>query len=116
MIDWNEELIGKLQKYRDFDLDLQSISLSVKCHNPSSFLVSITQMEDEFQVDFDGWHEHFTSFSDASNCFVFGLSPEARLAVTFRGRMECAWTLQSREEGEWLDDSTTGLLLFPFWR
>ena len=35
---------------------------------------------------------------------------------TMRGKSACTWTLESLVDGQWVADSTTGLLLFPFWR
>ncbi len=38
------------------------------------------------------------------------------MKVTYRGKSAHKWTLESLEDGQWVEDSTTGLLFFPFWR
>jgi hypothetical protein len=67
-------------------------------------------------VNFDGWHEHFASDEDALNCFAFGLSEACRLEVVYRGDLPVRWTVQSQRDGGWVSDSTTGMVLTPFWR
>lgn len=67
-------------------------------------------------VAFDGWHEQFTSPTDALNCFAFGLSDRCRLKVTLRGLLAHKWTVESLDGGRWVEHSTTGLLFYPFWR
>jgi hypothetical protein len=69
-----------------------------------------------FTVNFEGWHEAFTSEDEALNCFAFGLSPNCRLAVVLRGNTETKWVVESFKDGKWTPDSETGLLLQPFWR
>ena len=69
-----------------------------------------------FTVNFEGWHEEFTSEDEALNCFAFGLSPNCRLAVVLRGNTEKKWVVESLKDGKWTPDSETGLLLQPFWR
>jgi hypothetical protein len=80
------------------------------------FSVSIHSAGRRFTVSFSGWHEDFEQPEEALDCFFFGLSESCRLRVTFAGRFAYRWTLESRESGVWREDSTTGLLLFPFWR
>lgn len=116
MSDWTKEILNRLEKYSGHEVEYDSASVSVTCTNDDHFAVSIHQFGDEFQVNFDGWHEHFEELSTALDCFAFGLSDQCRLKVTLRGAMECAWTVQSRAGSNWKDDTTTGLLVFPFWR
>jgi len=116
MSDWTKEILNRLEKYSGHEVEYDSESVSVTCANDDHFAVSIYQFGDEFQVNFDGWHEHFEELSTALDCFAFGLSDRCRLKVILRGKMECAWTVQSQEETGWSDDTTTGLLVFPFWR
>ncbi len=115
MAHWHKEITDRLEKHSDYEAQIEAESISVACNNPESFMVSIQSYADDFQVSFDGWHEHFQNANAALNCFAFGLSDECRLKVTLRGNMECAWTVQSQEEGTWTDDSATGLILIPFW-
>tara|TARA_R110002096_G_scaffold57509_1_gene145759 strand:- start:5210 stop:5557 length:348 start_codon:yes stop_codon:yes gene_type:complete len=99
----------------EYDVERDDNSLSVQCHNANSFKVTIFEL-DGFTVSFDGWHEEFDGLDDALNCFVFGLIIGCRLKVKKRGSFDCSWTLQSKDDGTWQDDSTTGMIFVPFWR
>jgi hypothetical protein len=70
----------------------------------------------KYIVGFDGWHEHFGSEQEALDCFAFGLGGDCRLKVAYRGDFPYRWTLEVNENGAWREESTTGLLFFPFWR
>lgn len=80
------------------------------------FPVALAVSGNEYVVSFAGWHEHFTSPEEALNCFAFGLSEECRLKAHKRGDFAHRWTVESQKNGAWVEDSTTGLLFFPFWR
>lgn len=80
---------------------------------PDGFDVSITE---SLTVGYDGWHQHFDSEDEALACFAFGFSDQCRLKVTLRGKFAHKWTMESLQNGEWVETSTTGLLFFPFWR
>ena len=116
MVNWREAILAKLANYTGHEVDVGDDHIVVSCGNPESFDVSIYATGDEFQVGFDGWHEHFDAEEDALNCFAFGLSKECRLKVVKRGNMECSWTAQALQDGTWVDDTTTGLIFVPFWR
>jgi len=116
MLDWQSEINGRLARYEGYEAEWTDSGLTILCANRDSFPVSIEQQGREFQVSFSGWHEHFPERSGALDCFAFGLSRSCRLKVTRRGNLECAWTVQSLCEGAWTDVSTTGLMLFPFWK
>ncbi|MEM8686971.1 MAG: hypothetical protein AAGF81_06565, partial [Pseudomonadota bacterium] len=113
MAGWQDDILSRLEKYTGYEVSHDDISLSVCCDNPESVEVSVWETGSSFQVGIGGWHEHFDALEDALNCFAFGLSEACRLKVTLRGSMECAWTMQSLEDGEWVDDTTTGLLFIP---
>lgn len=115
MSPWQDQILQMLERYDGFEIETTNGSLLVNCENEASFEVSIQSTGGSFQVNFGGWHEHFSDQEEALNCFAFGLSTNCRLKVVKRGKMECAWTVQSFDGGEWIDDSTTGLLVFPFW-
>lgn len=87
--------------------------LLVHAPTPNGFDVSISQ---DLTVSYDGWHEHFDSPEKALECFAFGVSDQCRLKVTYRGKFPHKWALESLQDGQWVEDSTTGLLFFPFWR
>lgn len=113
---WRALILAKLENYRGIDVQVAEKSISVMCKNPEAFGVTFEQGNNAFTVSFDGWHEEFTDQDEALNCFAFGLSKESRLKVLRRGGKDCRWTLQHMENGVWLDDSTTGFIVVPFWR
>lgn len=116
MTKWHEAIVSKLDGYSGFEIDFDDYHITISCNNAESFDVSFYAFGSEFQVSFDGWHEYFETEEEALNCFAFGLSKECRLKVTKRGAMECSWTVQARQDETWVDDTTTGLILIPFWR
>ena len=81
----------------------------------SGFEVVLSYGDGEFIVSFAGWHEPFDSADEALRCFMFGLSARCRLRVLSRGSFDYRWFVQARRGDEWVDDSETGLLVFPFW-
>lgn len=113
---WRDAILARLESYTGYKVDVGDTHVIVTCQNNESFDVSISANGGEFQVGFAGWHEHFASQEDALRCFAFGLSEECRLKVVKRGNMECSWTVQARQGDTWVDDTTTGLMLAPFWR
>jgi hypothetical protein len=87
--------------------------LRVPAASDSGFDAWITIDGDGCNVALDGWHEEFDDYADGFNCFVWALSSLCRIAVTKR-IFDHKWTLQSRQGDSWRDDSTTGLLFFPY--
>lgn len=70
-----------------------------------------------YTVGYDGWHAEFDDEEHALAAFAFSLSEDCRLKVVQRGDTDCSWTVKGRnEDGRWREDSTTGLLLIPFWK
>jgi len=88
-------------------------SIVVHAPMPGGFEVSINE---GLVVGYDGWHEQFDAEDKALDCFAFGFSDQCRLKVTLRGKLAYKWTLESLVDGTWDEESTTGLLFFPFWR
>ena len=81
----------------------------------NGFTVGLAVNQNSYTVSFDGWHEDFESREEALDCFAFGLSSECRLKEYRRGNFAYKWTVESKENGGWVEEGTTGLLLFPFW-
>ncbi len=111
-----EAILRRLREYPELCTDQTPDSVSVHPVSPTGFTVSLYQHSSGYSVSFEGWHEEFQTEEDALNCFAFGLSDECRLRVLSRGGFDYRWILQFLEDGEWHDESETGLLLFPFWR
>ena len=91
-------------------------SIEVSPPGPEGFPVALFVEPDGFLVHFAGWHEHFESVRAAVQCFSYGLLGDCRLRVTYRGRTAHRWTLEHRRDGQWIEEGSTRLFLFPFWR
>jgi hypothetical protein len=111
-----QKIKTKLSAYRDVQYSESADGIEVHPRNQSGFTVGLCITPSGFTVNFDGWHEEFTSEDEALDCFAFGLSPKCRLAIVFRGDTETKWVVEGLENGAWTPDSETGLLLQPFWR
>jgi hypothetical protein len=111
-----ERIKERLQRYPQFVYRVSAGKIVVEPPTPDGFTVSLTEGVGEWLVEFDGWHEHFTSEEEAVNCFAFGLSDQCRLRVSYRGSFPYRWTVEERTGNGWREESTTGLLFFPFWR
>lgn len=112
-----DQLVAKLAKYPEARVTRTDDSISIQPGRDAGFSVELHVDADHYTVYFDGgWHEDFDTSEEALKCVGFGLSSSCRLAVTYRGRFPCRWAVQSRQGGEWITDSVTGLLIFPFWR
>ena len=110
-----EEIKARLQEYPHAKFESSGSAISVLPISNDGFTVSLMVNQDSYTVSFNGWHEDFEDQEEALNCFAFGLSSECRLKEYRRGNVACKWTVESKENGEWVKDSTTGLLIFPFW-
>jgi hypothetical protein len=111
-----ERITERLQRYPELAYRVSGGTITVEPPTANGFAVSLTEGPGEWVVGFDGWHERFTSEDEALNCFAFGLSDRCRLQVHYRGSFPYRWTVEERTGEGWREDSTTGLLFFPFWR
>ncbi|MCW1926088.1 hypothetical protein OKA05_26250 [Luteolibacter arcticus] len=113
--------IERIQKKLQDDPSVRLFSVcgytvTVEAPNADGFAVWLTEKRPGFTVGFDGWHEEFEDEEEALSAVAFGLSGECRLKVVQRGATDCSWTVESLVDGEWCEDSTTGMVLIPFWR
>ena len=106
----------KLAGHPEINYSATESSVRIPPRSPEGFECAFYAHLHGFTVHFEGWHEEFQSESEALNCFAFGLSDTCRLKVSSIGARDHSWTLQSLHDGEWHDESTTALLLVPFWR
>jgi len=113
-----EEIRQRLTKYPNVKYEVKENSLTVFPTSEDGFEVAIYYAgdEEEFSVFFAGWHEAFSSRDEALNCFALGLSTACRLKEYRRGDTAYKWTVEYREDGRWVSDSTSSLIFFPFWR
>src|SRR5688500_16326077 len=107
---------AKLAKYPVARFRATETSIVVEPYQPGGFEVRLDVRPGECTVSFEGWHEEFQSEDEALNCFAFGLSSACRLRTGLRGLFPYRWTVESLQGGQWVADSTTGLLIFPVWR
>ena len=111
------EIVNRLKKYPEAEYELNAESITVNPKNENGFPVSLTDNgKGNFTVAFDFWHEEFDNENDALNCFAFGLSKDCRLKLTKKGNRPIKWTVESKENGIWKEDRTTGLFNLTFWK
>ena len=110
------QILDRLRDRPSLPVRVEGDTLTVDPAGPESFSVWFHERGAGYVVGFDGWHEHFTSEGEALDCFAFGLGGDCRLKVIYRGGFPHRWTLEVKADGGWREESTTGLLLFPFWR
>jgi hypothetical protein len=111
-----EEIKTRLRKYPNVKYESTASSITVFPSSNTGFNVSLDAAPGRYTVSFNGWHENFADTSEALECFAFGLSGECRLKEHRRGRFAYRWTVESKQNGQWVADSETGLFLFPFWK
>jgi hypothetical protein len=112
-----DKLEEKCKKYPDLKYKKDDSSITVFPADKNGFEVSYNLNGNTHSVSFLGWHEEFSNEDEALNCFAFGLSNECRLKVSIKGEFQYKWTVEAKDKnGNWSEDSTTGLLLFPFWK
>jgi hypothetical protein len=111
-----EEIKTKLRKYPHVKYETKGPSISVLPTSDGGFTVVFDSAPGRYTVFFNGWHEEFNSVDEALDCFAFGLSDACRLREYRRGTFAYRWVVESKQHGQWLADSETGLLIFPFWK
>ena len=111
-----QKIKTKLSAHPDVQYSESADGIEVHPRDQSGFTVGLRITPSRFTVNFEGWHEEFTSEDEALDCFAFGLSPKCRLVIVLRGDTETKWVVEGFENGVWTPDSETGLLLQPFWR
>lgn len=95
---------------------VESESIRIMPDEPGGFEVGLAIRDAGYTVWFAGWHEEFRAEREALGCVAFGFSPKCRLKVLSAGGFDYRWTVESRQSGHSVEDSTTGLLLWPFWK
>jgi hypothetical protein len=111
-----DEIKTKLRDYPDVKYKSTDSSITVLPSSDTGFNVTLDSALGNYTVSFNGWHENFADASEALDCFAFGLSDECRLKEHRRGRFAYRWTVEAKQNGQWVADSETGLFLFPFWK
>jgi hypothetical protein len=106
----------KLLNYPQVIFDETENSISILPNSDKGFTVTLDTSYDNFKVFYNGWHEDFEVEEEALNCFAFGLSSECRLKEVCRNNIPYKWTLEYKENGKWVTESTTSLFNFSFWQ
>jgi hypothetical protein len=109
-------IIEKLKKHPELSFKQEGNIVTVEPADADGFAVGLLERDGGCTVSFEGWHEEFESEEAALNCFAFGLSDQCRLKIDYRGSFPYRWSVEEANGDGWTLDSTTGLLLFPFWR
>ena len=112
-----DDIKTRLSRYPHIRYESDASSITVFPHSPDGFAVTLLVNHGNlYTISFEGWHEDFEG-EEALNVFAFGLSYECRLKEYRRGNFAYKWTVEYLDdEGQWKEESTTGLLLFPFWK
>lgn len=111
-----EEIKIRLLKYPDVKYESDASSIRVLPTSNDGFTVEFDVTRGRYTVHFNGGHENFSDAEEALDCFAFGLSDQCRLKEYRRGNVAYRWDVESKENGQWVADSVTGLLVFPFWK
>jgi hypothetical protein len=110
-----EDIKTRLQKYPAAKYECGANYIRVLPNSEKGFTVDLVASRNDFTVHYNGWHEDFDDEEAALNCFTFGLSTQCRLKEFRRWKVAFQWTAQYWDGAAWVEDSTTGLLLYPFW-
>jgi hypothetical protein len=110
-----QALKNRLARHSELRFTSTATSVFVEPPTDDGFAVSLLSSPNDYVVHFDGWHEHFSTPEKALDCFAFGFSGKARVAITYRGRTPVKWVLEHLNEGEWRADSEVGHFFIPFW-
>ena len=111
-----DEIKTRLRDYPHVKYESTNSSITVFPSSDIGFTVGLDAGHGRYTVSLNGWHEDFNDASEALDCFAFGLSNECRLKEHRRGDFAYRWTVESKQNGQWVADSETGLFLFPFWK
>ena len=111
-----DDIEQRLTKVPQAKYKRKNNSITVDPLDSDGFEVTLERhAPDSYTIYFNGWHENFETDEEALNVFAGGLSSECRLKEYRRGGLPYRWTLESIENGKWIEQSTTGLIFFPFW-
>jgi hypothetical protein len=111
-----EEVKAKLLKYPNIKYQIGDDYIRVFPVSEGGFEVGLMVLEGEYKVNFEGWYERFEDKDEALNCLAFGLTTKCRIKEYRRGNIDYKWTLESKENAQWVEQGTVSLIFFPFWR
>ena len=109
-----EEIKERLKLYPQAKYESGDDYIRVLPQSKDGFTVELIIENGGCTVHFNGWHERFDTVEEGLNCFTFGLSKDCRLREYHRSGVTYKWTVEYKENDEWVEDSTTGLLIYPY--
>jgi hypothetical protein len=91
-------------------------SITVQGTEETGFDVQMVDDGREATIFAGGWHGHFDDAERAAATFMWLLTPQTRIVLTFRGDSQIGWKLQWEEDGKWVTGERGAILLaFLFW-
>lgn len=112
-----DDIKQRLAKYPDAQYFCDGNSITVLPVSDEGFTVELADNGgDQYTIFFNGWHEDFQNREEALNVFALGLSEECRLKEYRRAQFAYKWIVEFKDDGQWVEQSTTALILFPFWK
>ena len=91
-------------------------TIEVRSSDKDGFPVGLQCDGDGVTVMGGAWHEYFSYPEEALECVAFLLSDACSLKTVYRGSSVVSCTVQSIEDGAWVDDTLVGFFLFRFWK
>ena len=95
--------------------------LNIPKKNDRGFDITVEVCADEINLFCEGFHDHYSiegTPDDFANYFVGFLynllSPVMRISEVCSGGVPYKWILESRQQGEWISDSITGLIFYNY--
>ena len=106
----------RLTRWPELRYDATHARLRIPAPHAGGFAIELQSGRKRYTVRLDGWMRPFDRDDDALDCMELALSDACRLAVTCRGNIPVAWTLEVREYGMWVRHRRVQRRLVPFWR
>jgi hypothetical protein len=112
-----EELLRKLNDCGQVRYEAGADFIRVLPTRPVGFPVKIEWVwGTHFTVFLDGWHQDFDSYEEAVRCFTLAVSGHYRLKTRSKGGFRFRWTVEYWDGSDWVEDSTSTDLFYPFWK
>ncbi len=112
-----DELVQKLKQCQQANYEAGQTYIRVLPSGPKGFPVMIEWVWGaHFNVFLDGWHQDFETYQEAVRCFALAVSGHYRLKTRSKGGFRFRWTVEYWDGTDWVEDSTTTDLFYPFWK
>lgn len=106
----------KLDRFPGVAYRVRARGIDVPAPREHGFPIRIRVRHRSYRVYLGGWYRDFDRDDDVLDCLDFALSKGCRLEVEYRGDVEVAWSVQSREFGSWRPHHRARRWLVPFWK